>query len=116
MCEYEDLAERLADLGIETAENEREALEKALKRAEQTVMNNLNTESVPDELRFAALDIAAGEYLSDKLSTERDRDIESVSEGDFSVSFGDRSSLELLTDRLLCSGRSEMAAYRRIKW
>ncbi len=116
MCRYDELEERLSDLGIETAENEREALEKAIKRAEQTVMNNLNTDSVPDELWYAALDIAAGEYLSDKLSAEQDRDIESVSEGDFSVSFGDRSSLELLADKLLFSGRNEMAAYRRIKW
>lgn len=108
----EELRERLADLGYETDENETDALERALRRAEQTVMNICSTEEVPCELCFAALDIAAGEYL---LSSERGEalGVRSVTEGDFSVDFSEKGSL---IDTLLGSGREEMAAFRRVKW
>lgn len=109
----DELRERLLDLGYETAENEEEMLERAIKRAEQTVMNTCNTETVPEELFFAALDMAAGEYL---LAAERggeERGVKSVTEGDVSVEFGDEGSL---IDELLSAGREEMLSFRRIKW
>lgn len=115
MYGYEELKERLEDLGFETDDNEREKLERALERAAQTIINTLNTEDVPNELRFAALDMAAGEYLSEKQEYGAPG-ISSVSEGDVSLSFDEKEPLECLTDRLLHAGREEMLSYRRIKW
>ncbi len=110
------MRERLSDLGFEVAENERDELERTLRKAEQTIMNAINCESVPDELRFAALDAAAGEYL---LAKERDEDgagISAVTEGDLTVQFEANTPTEGLIDRLLNSGRDEIAAFRRVKW
>jgi hypothetical protein len=113
MFGIEELRNRLSDLGYENDENEDEALEGALKRAEQTVMNTCNTEDVPEGLFFAALDIAAGEYLLAADRTDDSRGVKKVTEGDVSVEFEDESSL---IDRLLSSGREEMMAFRRLKW
>lgn len=110
------MRERLSDLGFETAENEKDVLERALKKAEQTIVNALNSERVPDELRFAALDIAAGEYLSAKERDEDGAGISAVTEGDLTVQFNEATPIESLIDRLLNSGRDEIAAFRRVKW
>lgn len=116
MYDCEELRDRLFDLGFETEENEEEALLAALKRAEACIMNTCNCEKVPYELRFVALDMAAGEYLAAKESGEEGCEAKSISEGDISVTFGDRSSVEELIDSLLTRGREEMLSHRRIKW
>lgn len=109
----EELRERLLDLGYETTETETDILERAIRRAEQTIMNTCNTETVPDELKFTALDIAAGEYLLAAGRDDEARGVKSVSEGDVSVEFDDTGSL---IDELLNSGRDEMLSFRRVKW
>ena len=116
MYGIEELRERLFDLGFDTDENEGEALERALRRAEQCVMNECCVEKVPFELRFAALDLAAGEYLSGKLTCDEERGIKSVTEGDFSVTFKDKTEDEAVIDSLFASGREALCAFRRIKW
>lgn len=116
MYGIEELRERLFDLGCETDENEGEALTRALRRAEQFVMNECCVERVPSELRFAALDIAAGEYLASRLQSEGERGIKSVTEGDFSVTFKDMTEDEAVIDSLIASGKEALAAFRRIKW
>ena len=116
MYGIEELRERLFDLGFDTDENEGEALARALHRAEQCVMNECCVERVPFELRFAALDLAAGEYLSNRLSSEDERGIKSVTEGDFSVTFKDETENEAVIDSLFASGREALTAFRRIKW
>lgn len=114
MTEIDALRERLCDMGFETEENEHDALKSALQRAEQTIMNYCNCESVPEELRFVALDMAAGEYL---LAAERTKapGVKSISEGDVSVSFGE-DGVGAMIDELFCRGRDEMIAFRRLRW
>ncbi len=112
----EELRARLCDMGFEIEENEDEALEKACKRAEQTIMNTCNCESVPYELRFTFLDMAAGEYLLAAYGKEEKDGVKSVTEGDVSVDFKDEGYIESLVDSLLNRGREEMLGYRRIKW
>ena len=117
MFDCEELRDRLFDLGFETEENEEKVLSEALKRAEQSIMNSCNTESVPYELRFTALDIAAGEYLLAARAYREDlRGIKSVSEGDISVTFEEGNTLDSIIDSLLEKGRDEILNYRRIKW
>lgn len=117
MYNCEELRDRLFDLGFETEENEEKELTDALKRAEQTIMNTCNCESVPYELRFVALDMAAGEYLlAVKGKGEEFSDVKSLSEGDVSVSFKEKIGIESIIDGLLTKGREEMLSYRRIKW
>lgn len=116
MFNCEELRDRLFDLGFETEENEEELLNAALMRAEQIIMNTCNCESVPYELRFVALDMAAGEYLLAALGKGDGENVKSISEGDMSVDFKDKSEIEEITDRLLNAGREEMLSYRRIKW
>ena len=117
MYDCEELKDRLFDLGFETEENEEGILNDALKRAEQSIMNTCNTESVPHELRFVALDIAAGEYLlAAKACREDLRGVKSISEGDVSVSFDEEAGIDGVIDSLLNKGRDEILAYRRIRW
>lgn len=116
MTDIEKLCERLADMGFEVEENQEDALREALRRAEQTVINYCNCESVPEELCFALLDMAAGEYLlAAALKSGDEREIKSISEGDMSVSFGD-DGVEGIVDELFKRSREEMASFRRIKW
>lgn len=116
MIQIEDLALRLCDLGFEVPENHSDMLKEAVKRAEQCVMNTCNCENVPEELSFVALDIAAGEYLLAARCKGEDFLVESVSEGDVSVSFKDESPVDGIIDMLLNSGRDEMLSFRRVKW
>lgn len=118
MYNSETLRMRLYDLGFEVEENEEELLLAALKRAEQTIMNKCNCESIPEELNFVAIDMAAGEYLLAVQWQNEDskNDVKSLSEGDISVSFKDESELKSLVDELLARSREELLSYRRIKW
>lgn len=116
MYNCEELRDRLFDLGFETEENEEDLLNAALMRAEQIIMNTCNCERVPYELRFVALDMAAGEYLLAAYGQGDNDNVKSVSEGDISVTFGDKSGIEEIIDNLLNGGREEMLSYRRIKW
>ncbi len=115
MYNCEELRDRLFDLGFETEENEEKMLSDALKRAEQTIMSTCNCECVPYELRFVALDMAAGEYLLAAKAKAEDN-VKSVSQGDISVTFSDKGKVDEIIDRLLTSGRDEMLSMRRIKW
>ena len=116
MYDCEELRDRLFDLGFETEENEKELLEIALNRAEQTIMNTCNCEKVPYELRFVALDMAAGEYLLAAYGKGEDEGVKSISEGDVSVTYKDKSKIDEIIDGLLNAGREEILSYRRIKW
>ncbi|MGM9552558.1 MAG: hypothetical protein ACI3XA_09925 [Clostridia bacterium] len=118
MYNCEDLKERLWDLGFEVPENHEDKLIVSMQRAESTIMNTCNCETVPQELRFVFLDLAAGEYLLAVRSCENDGedDIASITEGDMSVSFRDRTETESLIDELLNGGREEMLSFRRVKW
>lgn len=116
MLNCEALRERLSDMGFETEENEESRLMSALERAEMSIMNAINCEKVPDELRFTLLDIAAGEYLLAVKSREGGKIVKSVSEGDVSVTFGDESDTDELIDTLLTGGREEIISFRRLKW
>ena len=116
MTDIEKLCERLADMGFEVEENEEDALYDAVRRAEQTIINYCNCESVPEELSFALLDMAAGEYLlAAKMKGGEERAVKSISEGDMSVSFVD-DNVESTVDGLFKRSREEMTSFRRIKW
>lgn len=117
MYSCEELRERLCDMGYETDENEEDLLVRAMERAEQAIMNNCNCESVPSQLKYVALDMAAGEYLlAAKCQGDGDSGVKSVSEGDVSVTFGDKTPVEVTVDEIFARCRDEMLAYRRIKW
>ena len=83
-----------------------------------SIMNTCNVEEVPEELRYVYLDIAAGEYLLGVYSKEEksEESVKSVTEGDLSVTFKDKSDIEMTIDKLLNSGREEMLSFRRVKW
>lgn len=116
MTDTEKLMERLSDMGFEVEENEEDALLGALSRAEQTVMNYCNCESVPEELYFALLDMAAGEYLASQYCRGGENDnVKSLSEGDMSISFGE-GGVESTVDELFKRGREEMLSFRRLRW
>ena len=116
MRDTEMLRERLSDMGFEVEENEEDALLRALSQSEQTIMNYCNCESVPEELTFALLDMAAGEYLASAFCRGGESDnVKSISEGDLSVSFGE-GGVERAVDELFKRGREEMLSFRRLRW
>ncbi len=116
MADSEMLRERLSDMGFEVEENEEDALNRALERAEQTIINYCNCESVPEELNFALLDMAAGEYLATvSCQGGEGGNVKSLSEGDVSITFGE-GGIESKVDELFNRGREEMTSFRRLKW
>ncbi len=116
MVDIEMLYERLSDMGFEVDENEEAILKEAIGRAEQTIINYCNCESVPEELYFALLDMAAGEYLAAAAFKGGEKSaLKSFSEGDMAITFGDDAVGDLV-DNLFKKSRDEMVSFRRLKW
>ncbi len=128
MIKSEDIITRLKTLGYEVNEEDSNAIEIAAGSTEQYIKNYCNISEIPDELYYAAVDMAAGTMLKTKFSTGTDTcggidfdadGIKSITEGDISVTYSDSggslSRYEKLIDSLL-SRKSELIKYRKLRW
>ena len=128
MIRREDIIIRLKTLGYEVNEEDNNAIEIAAENTEQYIKNYCNISEIPDELYYAAVDMAAGTMLKTKFSTGTDTcvgidfdadGIKSITEGDISVTYsnggGSLSRYEKLIDSLL-NRKSELIKYRKLRW
>lgn len=128
MLRSEDIIIRLKTLGYEVNEEDSNAIKIAAENTEQYIKNYCNISEIPDELYYAAVDMAAGTMLKTKFSTGADtcKDIDfisdgikSITEGDISVTYSDSGGsfnrYEKLIDSLL-SRKSELIKYRKLRW
>lgn len=127
-----DVKSFLAAIGYVYSDSDGWMLSFCADKVINTVKNECNVTSVPDGLRQAAVQMAAGEFLYAKKNAGQTDGFEgidfsaaakSVQEGDTNVTFaiGEGCStpeqrLDKLTAYLMSSGKSEFVTYRRLKW
>jgi len=95
-------------------------------QAEVRVKNLINRSAIPKDLEPVVVDIAAGEFLRRKKTTgsldgfDLDAAIESIKEGDTSVSYSGNTTgeqrLDALISRLTSVSQGQLARYRRLVW
>ena len=117
------IAKRLKELGHETSANDKELLLFCKNKVENYIKNYCNLPAVPDGLTEIFIERVCGEFLFSKLQSGvlnsdnlDNSEIKSISEGDVSVTFSEKSSAEKLIERLLQSGGGEIECYRKIRW
>lgn len=118
--------QRLASFGC-TAPDEW-AVQFCIDKAENHIKNQINRTDIPAELAEVLTDRACGEYLqaafaAGKLELESldlTNAVQSVSEGDTSVTFASDSSdsarLTALINRLLSTGEDDLLCFRKLRW
>lgn len=122
----DSVLKRLASFGC-TAPDEW-AVQFCIGKAENHIRNQINRADIPAELAEVLIDRACGEYLQSayaagKLDLENldlTNAVQSVSEGDTSVTFASDSSdsarLTVLINRLLSTGEDDLLCFRKLRW
>lgn len=125
-----DVVERLVSLGYDIKEGDQTSIVSETVRAERYICNFCNIKKVPKELYAVAVDMAAGQFLKEKLATgaktcegvdfENDN-IKQITEGDVSITYNSDNSnsatakYNALLDSL-CNRDSELLAFRKLRW
>ncbi len=128
---FEMVKDRLKALGYQVKAADEALIRFAVQKASDTIKNECNLAEIPEGLQWAAVDMAAGEFLLSK-KTFAPEDItgldlgtavKSLQIGDtntaFAIGEGSQTAeqrLDCLINRLLSSGREQFSCYRRIKW
>lgn len=124
---FEKVTERLKMLGYATADTDSTAINYNIDKTERDLKARTNQSEVPDGLFDVWVDMAAGFFLTDKkavgaLSESYDFSaaVQSVSEGDTSVTFGNASTAEEQFDAMLAKmiepDANRIIAFRRLRW
>lgn len=121
----------LKAFGLELRESDEFALSFAVRKAENTIKNDINADFIPDGLFNVAVCMAAGEFLTAKKTfapediacLDLDAAVKQIQTGDTSVTFAagdgsltDEQRLDSFLNYLLNAGRSELSCYRKIRW
>jgi len=124
----EMVLKRLDSFGYEVKESDAWMIGFAMKKVENTILNECNISEIPDELNHTAVDMACGEFLLGKKQTGQlelgDLDlngaIKSIKEGDTQVTMdeseSDSDKVDSLINYLMNNGRGDLVCFRRIRW
>lgn len=124
----EDVVQRLVSFGFIPTDEDAWVIAFSIKGTVNHVLNEINHQTVPDGLREVVVDMICGEMLNAKfLSGQLDLNgldldgiIQSVSEGDTSVSFSaegsGESKLKGLLSWLMQGKGCDLLCYRRMRW
>ena len=122
---------RLRSFGYKVKKSDEALLSFSVQKAESTVRNECNAPEVPEGLFYAAVDMAAGEFLLAKKTfapediegLDLDAAVKRIQQGDtdteFAVGKGSMTAeqrLDFLIGHLLNDGRRLFSCYRRVKW
>lgn len=124
------ILKRLESLGYTIQDGDAWLIGFSVQKVENHIKNSCNTNSIPDGLKYTAVDMVCGEFLfalkqTGKLDEVFDLDvaIKSIQEGDTNVTFaiGDGSQtpeqrLNSLLSFLMTNGEGDFVCYRKIKW
>lgn len=124
--ELTDIAERLMSLGYEIKQCDKMAISFAANGVRNRILTQINHEDIPDGLQLVYIDMACGEFLNSKFSTndipgmDLDGALQSVTMGDVSVSYNQSltpaAKFKLLIDSLINGRKGDIACYRQIRW
>lgn len=121
---------RLESLGYTIQEGDDWVIGFSTLKVENHIKNSCNTNSIPDGLKYIAVDMICGEFLLVLKSTGRlneqfdlETAVKSVQAGDTNVTFAFGSGsqtpeqrLQYLLTYLMTKGEGDFVCYRRIKW
>lgn len=120
------VTERLKQIGYTVVETDEPLLAYVVNMIQQKIKNLCNTSDIPATLDYAANEMAAGEFLSIKRSTDSltgfdfEAAVKSIAEGDTTVTFTGTVSSETLfdalVDKMIKGHKAELAKHRRIVW
>ena len=115
---------RLSELGWTVEDSDFDVVMFGVEKTYDYILNFCNLDELPPELFNTAVDMAVGEFIMDKYSTDdisgyyNGELVKTISEGDISITY-DREqaskSLERLVDKLM-EGKNMLYAFRRLKW
>lgn len=124
----EMVLKRLGSLSYTIKEGDVWMLSFAAQKVENTIKNSCNTASIPDGLRFVAVDMTCGEFLYSNKQTgglegfDLETAVKQVQAGDTNVTFAIEKGasveqrLDALFSYLTGSGKGEFVCYRKIRW
>lgn len=124
----EMVLKRLDSFGYTVKESDAWMIGFAMKKVENTILNECNISEIPDGLNHTAVDMACGEFLLGKKQTGQlalgDLDlngaIKSIKEGDTQVTMdeseSDSDKVDSLINYLMNNGRGDLVCFRRIRW
>lgn len=131
MFDVDTATERLKSFGYEVKTSDEFALTFCIEKVRNTIKNETNQKDVPAGLDYIAIDMVVGEFLLSKKTfapselTDFDFDyaVKQIQTGDtntvFAVGSGSltpEQRLNAFINYLLSYGKTEFAAFRRIKW
>jgi hypothetical protein len=124
----EDVVKRLVSFGFNPTEEDAWMIAYTTKGTVNHVLNEINHQTVPDGLHEVVVDMVCGEVLNAKFlsgqldltSLDLDGMIQSVKEGDTTVSFSaegsDESKLKGLLSWLIQGKGCDLLCYRKMRW
>ena len=124
----EDAVNRLVSFGYEPTEDDAWMIAYTMKGTINHVLNEINHMAIPSGLFETVVDMICGEILNakflsgqlDLVALDLDGMIQSVKEGDTTVSFSadgsDEAKLKGLLSWLIHGKGSDLLCYRRMRW
>ena len=124
----ESVIQRLVSFGYTPTEEDAWVIAFTVRGTVNHVLNEINHQKVPEGLHEVVVDMICGEVLNakfrsgqlDMTNLDLDGMIQSVSEGDTTVSFStdgsDESKLNNLLTWLIQGKGSDLLCYRRMRW
>jgi hypothetical protein len=131
MFDVNTATERLKSFGYGVKTSDEFALTFCIEKVRNTIKNETNQKDVPAKLDYIAIDMVVGEFLlskktfapSDLTDFDFDYAVKQIQTGDtntvFAVGTGSltpEQRLNTFINYLLSYGKTEFAAFRRIKW
>ena len=124
----ETVVNRLVSLGYTPTDEDTWQIAFSIQKTVNHVLNETNQSKVPEGLTEIAVDMICGEFLNAKFlsgqldlsSLDLDGMIQSVSQGDTSVSFSaegsDEAKLKGLLSWLIHGKEGDLICYRKMRW
>ena len=124
----ENVVKRLVSFGFEPTDNDAWMIAYTTKGTVNHVLNEINHKTIPEGLSEVVVDMICGEVLNakfcsgqlDMTNLDLDGMIQSVTEGDTTVSFStegsDESKLKGLLSWLIQGKGCDLLCYRRMRW
>lgn len=125
MLNPDDVISRLKGLGYNVSDEDSDKIDISIRDTEEYIHNFCNISYIPLELYNTALDICCGSFLKLKNSIGELEGyslggaLESITEGDISISYTSSISPDVLFDELikrLMEKDRELISFRRLKW
>lgn len=116
---------RLCTLGYKKQPIDDIKLEFIIGKTRDYILNFCNIDQIPSALVYTAIDMACGEFLSEKINTGElslenldlsSANVSSISEGDTKVTFNDVSQKAQQLINTLLASKEQLYKFRRIAW